>query len=275
MAKATGGQQPRPTELHDHVERLLQEWPAVRPDLDVTPIGVVYRLTRIAAAWSLDIERVFNEAGITSTDFAVLANLNRVGPPYRLSQRELMTALRLTSGTVSLRIDKLATRGLVERHVDPADSRAAVIALTDAGKATFDAVAPRHLANEARLPAALPHDDLQTLERILKTLLIDLEQPDAGRPDLRLGFRTASAASTARKRADVGLPFRPGLLIEAVETDTPAAAAGLHVGDLLVKCNDTPITSLVCLERATNKPSTRLTLTVHRQGDDHALTITP
>ena len=95
-----------------------------------------------------------------------------------------MDAVRLTSGTVSIRIDKLVDRHLVERQPDPSDARASLVTLTRAGSDLFDAVAPEHLANEARLVAALSTEQHQLLGDLLKTLLIEIEQPQTDRPDL-------------------------------------------------------------------------------------------
>ena len=259
--------------LEDHVDKLMREWSTVRPDLDVAPIAVVYRLTRLAGEWNNEIDRVFAKAKITNTDFAVLANLRRAGPPFQLSQREIMNALRLTSGTISIRIDKLVDRQLVERRPDPSDARASLVTLTAQGSEVFDAVAPEHLANEARLVAALSHEEQQLLGRLLKTLLVEIEQPTTGRPDDRLGITVAPATIGQHRRAAVGLPPLPGLLVESVASNGPAAIAGVHAGDFLTAGDDVPIRSLSCLERAVAAAPGQLTLRLQRNGRRHDITV--
>lgn len=236
--------------LRDHVDALIDGWAVERPDLDTAAVSVVYRVTRIAAVWNAEIDRLFASHGITSTDFAVLANLRRAGAPFQLNQRHLMTALRLTSGTVSLRIEKMVERGLVTRASDPNDARASIVSLTDEGAALFDRVAPEHLANEARLIAALPEPQRQVLADLLRTILVDIEQPADDRPDHRLGFTAAPATATQRKRADLGLPPQPGLLVESVRPGGAAELAGLRAGDTIVGFAGTELSSLTCLERA-------------------------
>jgi DNA-binding MarR family transcriptional regulator len=257
---------PRDGGLEDHVDRLVREWSHVRPDLDVTPIAVVYRVTRLAADWNNEIERVFAKAGMTNTDFAVLANLRRAGAPYQLAQRQLMNALRLTSGTISIRIDKLVERGLVERQPDPHDARTSLVTLTEAGSDAFDAIAPEHLANEARLVAALSPDEQALVGRLLKTLLVEIEQPTADRPDHRLGMTVAPAADGQQRRAAVGLPAQPGLLVDSVTVHGPAADAGVLTGDLITASGDTPLLSLTCLDRALAAHDRTLPLTLQRNG---------
>jgi DNA-binding MarR family transcriptional regulator len=256
----------RARRLRDHVDELVDSWAAERPDLDTSPIGVVYRLTRVAASWTTEIDRLFAAEGITSSDFAVLANLRRAGAPFQLSQRQLMSALRLTSGTISQRIDKLAGRDFVERHPDPHDARATLVTLTAAGLAAFDDIGPRHLANEAQLVAALPADQRDVLGRILRTLLIEIEQPTEHRPDEALGFRATPAALAQRKRAELGLPAQAGLLVEHVRAEGPAATAGVRVGDLLVRAGNVSLCSLTCLERALVAARRTISVTIDRGG---------
>src|ERR1039458_9086210 len=161
----TGDHSPRP--LADHVDELIEGWSLERPDLNVEPLGVVQRAARLATYFAAEIEPVFAAAGLTSSDFAVLANLRRSGDPYQLTQRDLMASLRLTSGTVSVRVDQLSERGLVRRESDPEDGRSVLVPLTGAGSELFDAVAPVHLANEARLLAALRPAEQEELARLL------------------------------------------------------------------------------------------------------------
>ncbi len=269
---------PRKTErvpravLRDHVDQLIEGWAVERPDLDTTAVAIVYRLTRIAAVWNTEIDRVFANHGITSTDFAVLANLRRAGRPFQLNQRHLMTALRLTSGTVSLRIDKMVERGLVTRAADPSDARATIVTLTEAGAALFDMVAPDHLANESRLIASLPEPQRDTLADVLRTILIDVEQPAQGRPDQALGLVVAPAPATQRKRAELGLPPQLGLLVESVVADGPAARAGVRVGDSITGLGGVQLYSLTCLQQALDAAGP-LRATVLRGGSTVSLEI--
>lgn len=250
--------------MRDHVDQLIDGWAQERPDLDTAAIAVVYRLTRIAAVWNGEIDRLFAGHGITTTDFAVLANLRRAGHPYRLNQRQIMTALRLTSGTVSLRIEKMVERGLVSRTTDPADARATIVELTDAGAELFDRVAPEHLANEARLLAALPDEQRDGLAALLRTILVDIEQPAEERPDVALGLTVAPAVATQRKRAELGLSPQHGLLVESVASGGAAERAGLRVGDTLTHVGDVALHSLTCLERALAVRSTQVEVSVLR-----------
>ena len=60
----------------------------------------------------------------------------------------------------------------------------------------------------------------------------------------RLGVAIAPARAARRMRRAVGLPEHPGLLVRAVEDGSPASAAGIETGDLLVAGNGTELGSV-------------------------------
>jgi DNA-binding MarR family transcriptional regulator len=248
----------------DHVSRVIAEWREERPDLPVDPLGIINRACRLATHFMTAIHNVLAGSGVSAADFAVLATLRRAGHPYRLSQRQLMTELGLTSGTISVRIDQLTRRGLVRRDPDPSDGRGVLVTLTRPGEQLFDAIAPEHLANQARLVAALSPAEQAQLARLLQVLLIEFEPVAGGRPDEPLGFTATPAHVGHARRAAAGLPLAPGLLIDHVPPGGPAEASGLRRGDLLVGVGDRDIRSLADLAHAVAASPGEVTLRVRR-----------
>jgi serine protease Do len=59
----------------------------------------------------------------------------------------------------------------------------------------------------------------------------------------RLGVAVAPSHVAARMRRSVGLPEREGVLVRGVEDGSPAAAAGIQGGDLIVEIGGTAITT--------------------------------
>jgi DNA-binding transcriptional regulator GbsR (MarR family) len=102
---------------------VLEGWKQQRPDLDMSPLAVINRLSRLQSYLQPEIAAVFERFGLTPPSFAVIATLRRAGSPYQLSQRALMDALQLSSGTISVRIDRLEREGIVKRTPDPGDQR--------------------------------------------------------------------------------------------------------------------------------------------------------
>jgi len=178
----------------DSIGRLLADWARERPDLDFSPVGVINRLGRVREHIDSALLQVFRDFGLTAADFRVIVTLRRVGSPYELPQARLMTQLALTSGTISLRVDRLAKRGIITREPDPDDKRGQRVRLTAEGLRLFDKIAPLHLANEDRLLSSLTHDERATLAWLLSKLLVSFESgtAQAGLPlGMRLGQHTS------------------------------------------------------------------------------------
>src|SRR5579863_10785907 len=123
----------------DEVDDLVAAWREQRPDLEVAPLQVLSRVSRLAR--HLDIARrgAFTAHGLEPWEFDVLSALRRAGPPFQLTPGALLRATLVTSGTMTNRIDRLADAGLVRREPDPRDKRGVRVTLTDLGLARADA----------------------------------------------------------------------------------------------------------------------------------------
>jgi DNA-binding MarR family transcriptional regulator len=191
--------------LRDSVDKVIDDWRELRPDLDASPVGVVARLRRVRSRFDHELEALFAEHDLTVADFEVLATLRRLGGAT--SQRQLMDALGLTSGTVSVRIDRLVAAGLVTRDPDPQDGRGALVTLTPKGHTRFDQTAPAHLANEDRLLGALDSDERAQLADLLRKLLLSFEGAHEPRGSVSRSRRPTSLAG-CDERSDC--PTGPG-----------------------------------------------------------------
>jgi len=158
----------------DAVARIQEEWRRERPDLDVTPQGVIGRLHRVAGRLTSELTAVYEEHGLAEGDFDVLATLRRAGAPYERTPGELAGHTMITTGGMSKRIDRLEQAGLVSRRTSDTDGRGRVVRLTDRGRATIDAAFTAHMANERRLVDELSPADAAALERILTLWLARL-----------------------------------------------------------------------------------------------------
>src|SRR6266699_5986637 len=125
--------------LRDEVDDLVAAWQAQRPDLDVEPLQVLSRVSRLARHLDRARRDAFASHGLEPWEFDVLSALRRQGPPYQLSPGALLRITLVTSGTMTNRIDRLAAAGLVHRHRDPQDKRGGLVTLTARGQAVADA----------------------------------------------------------------------------------------------------------------------------------------
>ncbi len=167
MASTTG--------RRDEVDRLVAAWARERPDLDVSPLEVLSRVSRLARHLDLARSEAFNEHELDTWEFDVLAALRRAGSPYELSPGQLLTLTLVSSGTMTNRIDRLAGRGLVTRRPDPDDRRGVLVTLTDEGRARVDAALADLLAQEREILSALPRADQDRLADLLREVTVPFD----------------------------------------------------------------------------------------------------
>ena len=156
----------------DEIDRIVEQWNGVRPDLDVSPTHTLQRITRLSLLQGVSFARVFAPYGISFGEYLVLAALRRAGPPYRMNPTRLFNSVILSSGAMTNRLDRLEAMGLVKRHPDPTDRRGRLVALTDRGRDLVDAAVVDRLENEQRLLGALDAGEREQLAGLLRKLLL-------------------------------------------------------------------------------------------------------
>jgi len=157
--------------MEDEVDRLVQAWQRERPDLDISPMEVLSRITRLARHLDRARRQAFAAHDLETWEFDVLAALRRSGKPYELSPGRLLRETLVTSGTMTNRVDRLAARALVRRAPDPADRRGVLVQLTDSGRTRVDAALSALLTNERALLTGLGAADRKRLAGLLRALV--------------------------------------------------------------------------------------------------------
>ena len=158
----------------DEVDRLIAAWKRERPDLDLSPLAVLSRITRIAR--HLDIARRDAFGDLENWGFDVLAALRRAGEPHQLSPGQLMQETMVTSGTMTNRLDRLEELQLITRQQDPDDGRGSLVTLTKAGIRAVDSALEDLLENERELLGTLSASDRQTLAGLLSKLVTEFDE---------------------------------------------------------------------------------------------------
>lgn len=158
----------------DEVDRIVDEWARARPDLDTAPLAVFSRISRLARHLESARRAAFTATGLEGWEFDVLSALRRDGE-QSASPSALMHQTLVTSGTMTTRIDKLVSRGLVRRSRDPQDRRSVLITLEPAGVELVDAAMERLLDAERELLASLSAQDRAVLATRLRDLLLPFE----------------------------------------------------------------------------------------------------
>jgi MarR family 2-MHQ and catechol resistance regulon transcriptional repressor len=131
-------------------------------------------LVRAASGLGARLSRCLSAAGLTESQFGVLEALLHLGP---LPQRGLAGKILRTHGNVTLVIDHLERRGLVQRQRAAADRRCIQVHLTDEGEALVRSLVPAHAARLSAEMSVLREDEQQELSRLCQCLLRPAAEP--------------------------------------------------------------------------------------------------
>ncbi|GAA3579749.1 hypothetical protein GCM10022222_75700 [Amycolatopsis ultiminotia] len=160
----------------DSVGAGLAAWLRVMPGgVDPDVEAARQRIGRLSRQFEQLLRRVAADYGCTAGDWQALSALQRSGPAAVLTPKELGDLLGVTSGTVSVRIDRLARAGLIER-VSAADGRSRPVRLTRKGRARWAAATKKRTEDEQALfTAAFDSGRMTELNGLLAELLARFE----------------------------------------------------------------------------------------------------
>jgi DNA-binding MarR family transcriptional regulator len=159
----------------DDVDRIVEAWSKERPDLDITPLEVLSRVTRIARRVDKFRKEAFKASRLESWEFDVLAALRRAGKPYQLSPKSLMAETLVSSGAMTHRLRKLEARGFITRSSDPDDGRGVVVRLMPSGRDAVDLAFSTLITAEHSLITALAPAEQAAVARALRSLSLNVE----------------------------------------------------------------------------------------------------
>ena len=161
----------------DEVDRIVEAWRREAPQLDVEPLEVLSRVARLARHLDRLRRDAFTAHALETWEFDVLAALRRAGAPHELSPGQLLVQTLVSSGTMTNRVDRLVTRGLVQRRPDPDDGRSVRVRLTDAGARAVDAALADLVRAEHRMLGVLSLDERHALAALLRRVAAPFEPP--------------------------------------------------------------------------------------------------
>ncbi|HEX3839744.1 MAG TPA: MarR family transcriptional regulator [Acidimicrobiales bacterium] len=163
--------------MEDEVERLVAGWGEALPGIDVSPLEVLSRVTRLAHHLERQRSVVFARHDLETWTFDVLSALRRAGPPFDLSPGQLLAQTLVTSGTMTNRLNHLEQRGLVRRRADSRDARSIRVRLTTAGRRKVDSALKDLVVREDALLGSLDGDQRSVLASLLKVVVAPLDAP--------------------------------------------------------------------------------------------------
>lgn len=161
--------------MADYVAGLISDWQRERPNLDTSPMEVTNRILRTAQLLQARLDEIASDHGLSHKgDLDVLTALRRSGRPFEASPSTLARAVQLTTGGMTLRLDRLERSGLIVRSPDPSDRRGVLVRLTPDGQRLVEGALAKALAEQERILAALTSGDQASIAGILGRLLISL-----------------------------------------------------------------------------------------------------
>lgn len=112
-------------------------------------------------------EKSIAATGLCSSDFRVLEILLHKGP---LPVNTIGPKVGLTSGSISVAIDRLQGKALVERRHQPNDRRTRLVSLTEGGRALIEDAFKCHATEMEELVSCLSAQERDEMAAALKKL---------------------------------------------------------------------------------------------------------
>ena len=152
-----------------------------RIDLQTLPGHYIRRLQQIAVAVFLQETEA---QGVTPVQYAALQTVHNTPG---IDQRTLAGAIGFDTSTIAGVIDRLESRGLLQRSASPDDRRVRRLALTAAGHTLLAALVPAMQRAQQRMLAPLPKAERSEFMRMLRVLVTSNNElsraPSAMAPD--------------------------------------------------------------------------------------------
>jgi DNA-binding MarR family transcriptional regulator len=160
--------------VDDAVDAILGQWARTRPDVDVSSMGVVGRVSRASRLLERGVKDFLAEHGLEAWEFDMLATLLRSSEDATMCMKDLSSSAMVSPGALTNRMDHLVRRGLVDRRPATHNRRMTLVSLTEEGRRVANDLIRLHAANEECLLSGLPQDDREALAGLLRKLLVSL-----------------------------------------------------------------------------------------------------
>jgi DNA-binding MarR family transcriptional regulator len=158
-------------EERDHLDEMLVIWAREVPDLDPLTEGVVERIQMLARDFDRSMDETLRATGLDRRGYFLIGRLRSYGAPYRRSAGQLAEDMRISSGAMTNRLDRLEAAGLVRRLPDPNDRRGTLVEPTELGHETWERAVGTQARREALIGSVLEADEKRHLYELLRRLM--------------------------------------------------------------------------------------------------------
>lgn len=158
--------------VRDEIDEQLDIWVREIPDLDRLTEGIIERIGILNYNIGLGMDETLEEYELDRRAFSLLGKLRRIGEPYRASAGKLAADLRLSSGAMTNRLDRLEAAGLIRRLPDPNDRRGTIVEPTELGNSMWDRTVGAAARRELGYTAGLSEAEKEQLHDLLRKLML-------------------------------------------------------------------------------------------------------
>ncbi len=156
-----------PDRKDDLVAEGMAQWQQARADIDCSGKAVVGRMLLLDELIVQKMNDALAHHGIKYYEYAVLATLRVMGPPFRMTPSALKRKLLFTSGGLSNLLKRLEQSGWIRRADDPEDGRGVLVHLTPKGRRLAD----ESMQDQARAELELLHMFSPSEQQLLAGML--------------------------------------------------------------------------------------------------------
>lgn len=158
----------------DSVDRTLAEWATIRPEVDVTALGVTQRIVRTAQLITRRLDEAAQRNGLrVRGDYNTLTTLRRAHP-VQLTPAGLAEIMLVTASGMTGRLDRLEGAGLLVREHAVDDRRSVLVGLTEQGLSVVDRTFASVVADQNEVVANLSARQIEQLSALLRHVSLSL-----------------------------------------------------------------------------------------------------
>lgn len=140
---------------------------------DSLALSTFTRLSKAAGQLRRKVYSGLSDTRLTESQLNVLELLLHVGP---LPQKEIAKNLLVTGGNVTMVVDNLQKRNLVERNRWPQDRRVVHVTLTNEGRETIETYFPHHVKKVEKALNVLDTEEQEQLIALCDKLRSSLQK---------------------------------------------------------------------------------------------------
>nr|WP_298373611.1 MarR family transcriptional regulator [uncultured Halomonas sp.] len=155
------------------LDRIVMQWQRERPDIDPECMAVCGAIWRAGKRLSQGLKENLERFDLDFPSMDVLLTLRRQGAGQSMSPSKMATDMMLSTAAMTARLDRLESRGLIERQREAKDRRGVSISLTKQGFSLADDVVVGHATAEDAMLASLDAKERAELRALLARVAID------------------------------------------------------------------------------------------------------